>query len=108
MRESTACPSPRARAGVTDSGLVREADPVPTVAHRTLRNHSAEVLRRVQSGGTLRITNHGEVVAVLAPASRPLALRRREARVRGGFSKLPRLRIDGPAQELLDDLRSER
>lgn len=82
--------------------------PILTVAHRTLRNHSAEVLRRVQSGETLRITNHGEVVAVLAPADRPLALRRREARVRGGFAQLARIRIDRPAQEHLDDLRGER
>lgn len=82
--------------------------PIVTVAHRTLRNHSSEVLRRVQAGETLRITNHGEVVAVLAPVDRPLALRRREARVRGGFSHLPRLRIERPAQEHLDELRGER
>lgn len=82
--------------------------PIVTVAHRTLRNHSADVLRRVRAGETLRITNHGEVVAVLTPADRPLALRRREARVRGGFSRLPRLRIERPVQELLDDLRGER
>lgn len=82
--------------------------PIVTVAHRTLRNHSAEILRRVRAGETLRITNRGEVVAVLAPADRPLALRRREARVRGGFSRLPRLRIERPVREHLDDLRGER
>jgi prevent-host-death family protein len=82
--------------------------PIVTIAHRTLRNHSAEILRRVRAGETLRITNRGEVVAVLAPADRPLALRRREARVRGGFSRLARLRMEQPAQAHIDDLRGER
>lgn len=37
------------------------------VASRDLRNHTAEVLRRVAAGESLRVTVHGEVVAELSP-----------------------------------------
>ncbi len=39
-----------------------------TIPHRELRNHSGDVLRRVQAGETIQVTNHGEVVAILSPA----------------------------------------
>lgn len=38
-----------------------------TIAHRELRNRSAEVLRRAESGESLQITNHGRPVAFLTP-----------------------------------------
>lgn len=78
------------------------------LAHRDLRNRSAEVLRDVAAGATYEITNHGEVVAVLSPPARDLDLRVRPAQVRGGFAQLTRVRRDRPAQEALDDLRGER
>ena len=37
------------------------------LAHRDLRNRSAEILRDVAAGGSYEITNHGEVVALLTP-----------------------------------------
>ena len=80
-----------------------------TIAHRELRNNSAAVLREVQHGETLKITNHGKVVAVLAPpgnASREGCAR--ESLVQGGFSTLPLVDLLLATQDVLDDLRDER
>lgn len=38
-----------------------------TVASRDLRNHTADVLRRVADGERVAVTVHGEVVAEIAP-----------------------------------------
>jgi prevent-host-death family protein len=78
------------------------------LAHRDLRNRSAEVLREVAAGATYEITDHGEIVAVLSPPSSSANVRIRKPKVRGGFSQLPRVRRDRPVQEVLDDLRDER
>jgi prevent-host-death family protein len=40
-----------------------------TVASRDLRNHTADVLRRVATGERIAITVHGEVVAEVVPPS---------------------------------------
>ncbi len=80
----------------------------PTLAHRDLRNRSAEVLRRVQAGETFQVTNHGDVVAVLSPANRAPGPRVRAATVRGGFAALPRVRVDVPTAVVLDELRGDR
>jgi prevent-host-death family protein len=79
-----------------------------TLAHRDLRNRSAEVLRRVQAGETFQVTNHGDVVAVLSPANRAPGPRVRAATVRGGFATLPRVRVDVPTATVLDELRGDR
>jgi len=83
---------------------------VRTIAHRDLRNRSSEVLRDVQNGESFQITNHGDVVAVLLPASRAAGdrLRVRAATRRGGFSALPRTRLGRDVQDSLDDLRGDR
>lgn len=81
---------------------------VETLAHRELRNRSSDVLRRVQAGATFQITNRGEVVALIGPASTRPDLRVRRASVRGGFASLPRVRIDRSLQDHLDELRGER
>lgn len=39
------------------------------IPHRDFRNQSSEVLRRVESGESFAITNHGKPVAVLHPLS---------------------------------------
>lgn len=56
-----------------------------TIPHRELRNNSSAVLRDVQAGETVSITNHGEVVAVLVPppraSSASLRIRRASASV---------------------------
>lgn len=77
------------------------------LAHRDLRNRSAEILRDVAAGATYEVTNHGEVVAVLSPASAPPGLHVRAPRVRGGFADLARVRRERPVQESLDDLRGD-
>jgi prevent-host-death family protein len=81
-----------------------------TIPHRELRNNSSQVLRDVQAGETVEITNHGEVVAVLVPPPQAAegSLRLRKATVRGGFSTLPRVRISETVTESIDDLRGDR
>jgi hypothetical protein len=37
------------------------------ISHREFRNNSAAILREVQAGESMEITNNGEVVAVLSP-----------------------------------------
>ena len=59
-----------------------------TISHRELRNHSSDVLRRVQAGETIQVTNHGEVVAVLSPLMQRLRASRRRCEVAG------RLQVD--------------
>lgn len=39
-----------------------------TITHRELRNNSAEILRRVEAGETLQVTNNGIPAAVIGPA----------------------------------------
>ena len=80
------------------------------IPHRELRNRSSEVLRAVENGATFEISNHGRVVAVLAPAGRAAGerLRVRRAVQRGGFGALPRTRLERPVAESLDDLRGVR
>lgn len=79
------------------------------IPHRELRNNSAAVLRRVQAGETIEVTNHGEVVAVLVPPTRrPGELRVRPARRRPNFTELPRIQIGESTQAILDELRGDR
>lgn len=40
-----------------------------TISHRELRNSSSKVLRDVQAGEIIEVTNRGEVAAVLVPPS---------------------------------------
>lgn len=82
-----------------------------SIPHRELRNNSSAVLREVQAGETLTITNHGEVVAMLIPppaSARPLSLRTRKATNREAFAGIPSEQIDHPIQETLNELRGER
>lgn len=45
-----------------------------TVTHREMRNRSGEILRQVAEGQTIRVTNHGQVAALIVPAGTdPLA-----------------------------------
>jgi prevent-host-death family protein len=38
-----------------------------TVTHREMRNNSGEILRRVEAGESVRITNNGRVAALIVP-----------------------------------------
>ena len=83
---------------------------VRRIAHRDLRNDSAEVLRSVELGETLEVTNHGRVVAVLSPSSGSAlgTVGHRPPLKDGPFSALPRVRASESTADALDDLRSER
>lgn len=83
---------------------------IRTIAHRDLRNKSAEILRAVHEGETLQVTNHGEVVAVLSPppASLLSSVRFRPPLIRGGFSDLPLFTTAVTTEVALDELRAER
>lgn len=77
------------------------------LAHRELRNRSAEVLREVAAGASYEITNHGDVVALLTPPQHGPGLRVRTPSVHGGFAGLPRVRRQRPVQEAVDELRGD-
>lgn len=77
------------------------------IAHRDLRNRSAEILRAVTAGESFEITNHGEVVAVLSPPDRR-PLRVVPARIHGRWDELERVTVDESLQDILDELRGER
>lgn len=81
-----------------------------TIPHRELRNNSSAVLREVQAGETVYVSNNGEVVAALVPAPRAevASVRIRRATRKGGFSELERFRVDEPVQDVLDELRGDR
>lgn len=40
---------------------------VETVTHREMRNKSGEILRRVEAGESVQITNNGRVAALIVP-----------------------------------------
>jgi prevent-host-death family protein len=86
------------------------APSMKTIAHRELRNRSADVLRSVQAGESFEVTNNGEVVAMLTPpnSTAMLGARFRPPLTRGGFSTLPRVSSPETVQDVLDDLRAER
>ncbi len=88
-----------------------------TISHRELRNESARILREVQAGESIEITNHGEVVALLVPVPSD----RRERLIRAGelrpaahpvdFRAIRRVELPAGSpstQEVLDDLRGDR
>jgi prevent-host-death family protein len=89
--------------------MIHDRD-VTRIAHRDLRNNSSDVLRRVASGETMEITNHGDVVAIISPAgaeSVPRA-RIRKATIRGRFDEIEAAPNQHTTEELMDYLRGDR
>jgi prevent-host-death family protein len=78
------------------------------LAHRDLRNRSAEILRNVAAGASYEITNHGEVVALLTPPAPDGRPRIRTATSRRPFSEIQRVQRGESTQSALDDLRGDR
>ena len=81
-----------------------------TLAHRELRNNSAEVLRAVQAGESFEVTNNGRVVAILSPSNSSAlqGVRFRAPLENGNFSRLPQVTSEHGVQDVLDDLRGDR
>lgn len=81
-----------------------------TIAHRELRNNSSAILRAVEAGEVFTITNHGRPVAVITPVGEeklpPLASTppRRDV----DFTKIERVTLGRPSQEVLDEQREDR
>lgn len=78
------------------------------LAHRDLRNRSAEILREVAAGASYEITNHGEVVALLVPPGSAERLIVRKATIRGRFDEIRSVKRPTSTQETLDYLRGDR
>lgn len=87
--------------------LLRSVIVSKRIPHRELRNNSGVVLRRVQAGETLEVTNYGDVVAILVPPEQGATLRVVPATVKGGFRELPRVAADERSEDALDDLRED-
>ena len=52
-----------------DCYMAAESVPVRVITHRELRNNSSEILRAVQAGAIIEVTNHGSAAAILLPPS---------------------------------------
>lgn len=82
------------------------------IAHRELRNDSAGVLRRVQNGESLLISNKGVKVAYIAPASGKVlddlleigSVRPAKASL-SSLKDIARRHSEKSTQEIVDDLR---
>ena len=88
---------------------------IRVITHRELRNNSSEVLRAVQAGEIIEVTNHGSAAAILVPPSltpyeRLVAagkVREPEDR-KVDLRRIPRTRSEQTTAELLADLRGDR
>ncbi|GAB92072.1 type II toxin-antitoxin system Phd/YefM family antitoxin [Gordonia rhizosphera] len=83
-----------------------------TITHREMRNHSADVLRRVEAGESIIVTNNGRPVAVVSPIERCVldALLdqgqvRRAIRDPADLRSIQRSRSSVTTAEILDDTR---
>lgn len=86
-----------------------------TVSHREMRNRSGEILRHVEAGESVRITNRGEPVAMIVPIDRGSVdglIARGEARPprtsQTTLATIPRVASPASSRELLDDVRGTR
>ena len=83
-----------------------------TITHREMRNNSAEVLRRIEAGESLQVTNNGRLAALIVPAGADTLddlVARGEARpARSGVEALLELelvRATTSTAEVIDDSR---
>lgn len=82
------------------------------VTHREMRNRSGEILRRVEAGESIEVSNNGRPAAMIVPVGGTVLdglIARGEARAaRAGVDSLLNLRRTSSAmttRELLDDSR---
>ena len=83
-----------------------------TVSHREMRNRSGEILRRVADGETVRVTNRGQVSALIVPpgldALTELAIRgqvRIAPRPLSSLPTVPRRKSKMSSEEIVADVR---
>ena len=86
-----------------------------TISHRELRNNSSAILREVQAGEIIEVTNHGEVAAVLVPPASTsyerlvAAGKVRQATDRAvDLRRIPRATSTLTTKKIIDDLRGQR
>jgi prevent-host-death family protein len=95
--------------------MAAEEARVRVITHRELRNNSSEVLRAVQAGEIIEVTNHGSAAAILVPPSlTPYERLVAAGKVREPAGRhvdlrhIPRTRSEQTTAELLADLRGDR
>lgn len=83
-----------------------------TISHREMRNQSADILRRVEAGESIQITNRGHVAAVIIPAAGTVLdglIARGQARPArtstDTIATLPRVASTTSSNEIISDLR---
>ncbi|MBS1673683.1 MAG: type II toxin-antitoxin system prevent-host-death family antitoxin [Actinobacteria bacterium] len=83
-----------------------------TISHREMRNQSADILRRVEAGETIQITNRGRIAAVIAPPTGTVLdglIERGQARPAlastAVLATLPRVQSAVSTTEIIADLR---
>jgi prevent-host-death family protein len=85
-----------------------------TVTHREMRNESGEILRRVEAGESIRVTNNGRIAALIVPpASDPLTDLEQRGQLRRAVSDVTALRdirrkvTPRMSEEILSDSRGK-
>jgi prevent-host-death family protein len=80
-----------------------------TITHRQLRNESGAVLRDVEAGESILVSNNGSVVARISPASEAEpGLPVTRPAIAYGFDDVPLYDRPGNVLDALTDLRGER
>lgn len=86
-----------------------------TVSHREMRNNSGEILRRVEAGETIRVTNNGHVAAVLSPPTASViddlintGQARAALRSAASLKEIARSHSSISTGKMLEDLKGER
>ena len=95
--------------------MAAEEARVRVITHRELRNNSSEVLRAVQAGEIIEVTNHGSAAAILVPPSLTPYQRlvaagkvREPGSHRVDLRRIRRMRSEQTTAELIADLRGDR
>jgi prevent-host-death family protein len=95
--------------------MAAEEARVRVITHRELRNNSSEVLRAVQAGEIIEVTNHGSAAAILVPPSlTPYQRLVAAGKVREpgnhhvDLRRIRRVRSEQTTAELIADLRGDR
>lgn len=87
-----------------------------TVSHREMRNQSGELLRSVEAGESVIVTNNGRPVAVLSPYSeqqtplerlRALGQTRPPQAPRETLRNIKRVKLDITSEQLIRESRGE-